>query len=243
MGTSSPYAEVREYLEIVSMAPNAHVVEASSQQVLAQAAQQLLEAVRQNDGAKPSPFAVALLDLMEHSSKLQEYDQMLSVAQQTAESEEAKTWQQVSLMTLQYCQKGLVEQQQRALTTILQLTHEGDSLFLAKDKIEAPREAASDAALEAPEKDIVSEFVPPSAPPPAPSAAPLKPPGVWVTRPPPGLEGPPGLVSPPGPTTMVEVKKKPLAPWRKAAVEDMNKVQQVAMLGINFDAFSEDSDN
>merc|ERR1719335_744501 len=115
------------------MAPIARVAEVPPQQVLAQAAQQLLDAVRQNDGAEPSPFALALLDLMEHSSKLHEYDEMVTVAQQTAESEEAKTWQQVSLMTLQYCQKGLIEQQQRTLQKVTELVEKGETLLHVQD--------------------------------------------------------------------------------------------------------------
>lgn len=238
------------------MAPITHVAEVSSQQVLAQAAQQLLNAVREN-GAEPSPFAVALLDLMEHSSKLQEYEQMLAVANQEAESEEAKTWQQVSLMTLQYCQKGLVEQQQRALQKVTKLMDQGDSLFQVKEESSTPPEAVPEAVAETvpevPATDVVTKRVPPSAaPPPAPAATntPKTPPGVWVTRPPPGLEAPPGLEPPPGLTTMAEVKKKPLAPWRKAAEEkkakqqdEVQAAQAVAMLGINFDAFSSEEDD
>jgi len=231
------------------MAPITQVTEVSSQQVLAQAAQQLLEAVRNGNGAEPSPFAVAVLDLMEHSSKLQEYEQMMVLAKQEAESEEARTWQQVSLMTLQYCQKGLVEQQQqRALQKVTHLLDSGDSLFHVKESA-----ALTDSVSDASTKDSLTEHTPPSTPPPAApkqvSAAPLTPPGVWVTKPvgpPPGLEAPPGLEPPPGLTKMVEVEKKPLAPWRKAAAEKKAKQQQdidaVALMGINFDAFSSEED-
>eukprot|EP00746_Dinoflagellata_sp_MGD_P165314 gnl/MRDRNA2_/MRDRNA2_94514_c0_seq1.p1 gnl/MRDRNA2_/MRDRNA2_94514_c0~~gnl/MRDRNA2_/MRDRNA2_94514_c0_seq1.p1 ORF type:complete len:228 (-),score=79.00 gnl/MRDRNA2_/MRDRNA2_94514_c0_seq1:131-814(-) len=220
------------------MAPITEITEISSQQVLAQAAQKLLDAVSEND-AEPSPFATALLELMEHSSKLHEYEQMMAVAQQEASSDEAKTWQQVSLMTLQYCHKGLVEQQQRTLQRVTDLVEKGDTLFQASSP------ALPDAQDTADQDD--AKLVPPSTPPPPPptSAAsgtmPAKPPGVWVTRPPPGLEAPPGLDAPPGLTKLVEVEKKPLAPWRKAEAEKKKKQQEmdkVKALGINFDAFS-----
>jgi len=235
--------------------PSTEVAQISSQQVLAQAAQQLLDSVREN-GAEPSPFAVALLELMEHSSKLQEYENMMTVANQEAKSDEAKTWQQVSLMTLQYCQKNLVEQQQRALQKVTHLVEQGESLFLAPET-EKPPELPDHS-----DKDASENRVPPSTPPPpAPTAAPkektatpLTPPGVWVTRPPPGLEAPPGLEPAPLTTTtttsMVEVKKAPLAPWRKAAAEKKAKEEMeavskeaVSRLGINFDAFSDDDEN
>jgi len=229
------------------MAPITEVVEVSSQQVLAQAAQKLLDSVREN-GAEPSPFAVALLDLMEHSSKLQEYEQMMVLARQDAESEEAKTWQQVSLMTLEYCQKGLIEQQQRALQNVTQLLEKGETLFHVQERSPVPVEEKSPAPVE--DVEAVERKPPSTAPPPAPTPTaagmPQKPPGVWVTRPPPGLEAPPGLETPPG--LMKEVQNKPLAPWRKAAAEKKAKVQEeklaaeaVARLGINFDAFSSGS--
>jgi len=188
--------------------PSTEVAQISSQQVLAQAAQQLLDAVREN-GAEPSPFAEALLELMEHSSKLQEYEGMMSVANQEAKSDEAKTWQQVSLMTLQYCQKNLVEQQQRALQKVTQLLEQGESLLHIPEKSpEVPEHSDQDAS---------ENREPPSTPPPpAPTetrkekaATPLTPPGVWVTRPPPGLEAPPGLEPSPPPTSMVEVRRRP----------------------------------
>jgi len=221
--------------------PSTEVAQISSQQVLAQAAQQLLDAVREN-GAEPSPFAEALLELMEHSSKLQEYEGMMSVANQEAKSDEAKTWQQVSLMTLQYCQKNLVEQQQRALQKVTQLLEQGESLLHIPEKSpEVPEHSDQDAS---------ENREPPSTPPPpAPTetrkekaATPLTPPGVWVTRPPPGLEAPPGLEPSPPPTSMVEVKKAPLAPWRKAAAEKKIQEEAVSRLGINFDAFSDEDE-
>jgi hypothetical protein len=214
------------------MAPIAEVAEISSQQVLAQAAQKLLDAVRDNE-AEPSPFATALLELMEHSSKLQEYEQMMAAAQQEASSEEAKTWQQVSLMTLQYCHKGLIEQQQRTLERVTQLVDKGETLFHTSPPA---LPAAQDATAQ---EDVEPE--PPSMPPPPPSKMPEKPPGVWVTRPPPGLDAPPGLEAPPGLTKMVEVEKKPVAPWRKVLADKKQKQQDmdaVRSLGINFDAFS-----
>merc|ERR1719213_1195544 len=217
--------------------PSTEVAQISSQQVLAQAAQQLLDSVREN-GAEPSPFAVALLELMEHSFKLQEYENMMTVANQEAKSDEAKTWQQVSLMTLQYCQKNLVEQQQRALLKVTQLVDQGESLFLLKENTptlpdDEPDEEKTRTLQDDSTKDTPTKRVPPSMPPPAapttnaqgpsepPPAAPtgntqgrapppLTPPGVWITRPPPGLEAPPGL-EPPANPTMDETKKECVA--------------------------------
>lgn len=258
-------------VEVAQISSSQH----SNTQVLAQAAERLLDAVNEN-GSEPSPFAVALLDLMEYTSRLQEYEQMMSVAKQEATSEEAKTWQQVSLMTLQYCQKNLVDQQQRALLKVTQLVDQGESLFLLKENTpmlpdDEPDEEKTPTLQDDSTKDTPTKRVPPSMPPPAaptinaqgpsepPPAAPigntqgrapppLTPPGVWITRPPPGLEAPPGL-EPPANPTMDETKKECVAPWRKAAAEKKAKQQEekearqvVSTLGINFDAFSDEDD-
>merc|ERR550514_1001615 len=99
------------------------------QTIMAEAAEKLLEAVREV-GSSPSPFAVALLELMEYSTKLQQFDDMLEDAKKEASSDEAKTWQQISLITLQYCRQGLVEKQQRAMRTVCDLAAQGATLTL-----------------------------------------------------------------------------------------------------------------
>lgn len=226
------------------MAPTAIVSQVSSLQVMAQAAQTMLDAVREH-GAAPSPFALALLDLMDQSAKLQEFEDMMAKAQQEAVSEEAKTWQQISLMTLSYCQKGLVEKQQLALQKVCEFSEQGASLFGPQ---EAP--AATEALMPAPED-------PPPLPPAAETQAPLTPPGVWAVSPPPGLAPPPGLEDcAPLPAGIphadgLQIKKaaaKAGAPWRKAAAKKIAEKapspqpQAMEQCALNFDAYSEDEE-
>merc|ERR1719321_2642917 len=95
------------------MAPQAND---GSKQLLAQAAQKLMEAVRDTGLAQPTPFAAALLELIECSAKLQEFDDMASEAQaKQTNCEEAQAWQQIAQTTLQFCRDSLLDQQEKAL--------------------------------------------------------------------------------------------------------------------------------
>lgn len=244
------------------MAPTAIVSQASSQQLIGQAAQNLLDALREH-GAAPSPFAVALLDLMDQSAKLQEFDDMMAKAQQEASSEEAKTWQQISLMSLSYCQKGLVEKQQAALQRVRELGEQGASLFEPTTSVVAAAEVPSTPEV-AVSPDSIAEH-----PPPKPASmtkdkfenetkvedeVPLVPPGVWVVGPPPGLPPPPGLESiipasiPKEDADQIQkAAAKAAAPWRKVKKEKslspvLSPVPAPSQVAVNFDAYSSDSD-
>lgn len=153
------------------MAPS---TQSNSQQLIAQAADQLAQAVREV-GQSPNDFAKSLLDLMEVSAKVAEFDEMAAAASKEAESEEAKQWQEISMLTLKYCRQGLIDEQQRAIKQVCGLAEQGASLF----------HKGADAAKE----------VPAAA---APEAAPCvrPPPGVWAKGPP-GFSAPPGLAPPP----------------------------------------------
>lgn len=146
----------------------------SSKQLLAQAAQKLMTAVHETGLAQPTPFADALLELIESSSKLQEFDDMAMEAKtRQSESEEAQTWQQISLMTLQFCREGMVDRQQKALQKVMELASQGATLH-SQGTIASCQEISktNDAAAKPP-------------------------PGVFF-GPPPGLTAPPGLAAPPG---------------------------------------------
>jgi len=180
------------------MAPQAND---GSKQLLAQAAQKLMEAVRDTGLAQPTPFAAALLELIECSAKLQEFDDMASEAQaKQTNCEEAQAWQQIAQTTLQFCRDSLLDQQEKALQKVVEMSGQGASLH-------------SQGAVTAPEE----RKCPPS------------PPGVFFT-PPPGLAAPPGLEindsgskqkstsSPPGlehQASKVGGEKDKLPPWRR----------------------------
>lgn len=173
----------------------------SSKQLLAQAAQKLMEAVQGTGLAQPTPFAAALLELIECSAKLQEFDDMASEATtEQTKCEEAQAWQQIAQTTLKFARDGLLDQQQKALQNVTEMATQGASLH-------------SQGAVTAPED----------------RKSPPAPPGVFLT-PPPGLAAPPGLeinysgskqkssVPPPGLETQaskVGGEKEKLPPWRR----------------------------
>lgn len=241
------------------MAPNDVANIAASQLLMVQAAQKLRDTVHES-GQAPGPLAFAILELMENSAKLQQFDQMMAVAKQEAQSDEAKTWQDISLMTLKYCRQGLLEQQQRAVHNVCQLSEGGASLFPSSVPAVVKEE---DPVLSKSEKT-------PSISEEKSGESPQAPPGIWMMRPPPGLEPPtgvqlpPGLAKPPPGFDVSETPKteKPLPPWRRPKpVSTTEKeeekptvlsAQSTAVSSpviadahcsfINFDAYSSDED-
>lgn len=163
-------------------------------QLLAEAAQKLMTAVQDTGLAEPTPFATALLELIESSAKLQEFDDMAAEAKtKQSVSEEAQTWQQISLMTLQFCREGMVDRQQKALQKVMEMASQGASL-------------STPGAAAAPLEAEISTTVPVAKSTPC------------VSRPPPGLAAPPGLSAPPGlevQTTKAGSEKEKLPPWRR----------------------------
>lgn len=151
------------------MAPQ---VNHSSKQLLAQAAQKLMEAVQETGLSQPTPFAAAMLELIESSAKLQEFDDMAAEADtQRTSCEEAQTWQQIAQTTLKFAREGLLDRQQQALQKVMDMASQGNSLY-------------SQGAGTTPEDTTTEETAvrkPPSSPP-----------GIFVA-PPPGLAAPPGL--------------------------------------------------
>lgn len=187
------------------MAPQA---QSNSQQILLQAAKQLQDAVKET-GSSAGPFAMALLEVIESSSKLQEFDEMAKSAQENeAAGEEAQTWREISLMTLQYCRQGLEERQRTAIKELCKLADGGASLFQSATPVAQPSVGS-------------------------PTGVPSSPPGLDVPQTP--LGAPPGLelpaaegvktfpaskvAPPPGfgpaaePTNKGTTKKQP--PWRR----------------------------
>lgn len=245
------------------MAPSGTI--AGSQQHIAQAAEQLVQAVRAT-GQGPNDFAKALLDLIEVLAKVAEFDEMAAAANVEAESDEAKQWQEISLLTLKFCREGLIDEQQRAIKKVCSFAEQGACLFdnLTIKEPPADVDKVASAAVVA-------------------NPAPLTPPGVWAKKPPPGLAAPPGLSAPPGLpappglevcTNVKDQKAKaggktkenqkstsqqtrPLPPWRKetrepAAKEAEPVVAEPAVAeptvaagwcGLNLDAYSDGDDS
>lgn len=160
---------------------------ADSTQILAQAAKQLQDVVKET-GSTAGPYAIAILELIECTAKLQEFDAMATSAEENAAtSEEAQTWREISLMTLQYCRQNLVEQQRAGVAKVCQLAGEGASFYhpLAAAETPATEVAGNDT------KTRQDEAASPKAVLRSPTLdMPQSPPGCWAIRPPPGLDLP-----------------------------------------------------
>jgi len=213
---------------------------ASPQGLIAQAAEQLSLAISES-GQGPNDFARALLDLMEVSAKVVEFDEMQAAASVEAKSDEAKQWQEISLLTLKYCRQSLIEQQQRSIKAVSDMAEQGASLY---KNLEPTAEAPTLAFC-------------------------ASPPGVWAARPPPGLCPPPGISGPPGlevctkarvqlakgageapsdipklqSKSAAEPKRTALPPWRKEKKVSAKEQEPAAMVGLalNLDAYSDGS--
>lgn len=103
------------------------VATASPQSMLAKATEALVEAVKAT-GEGPNEFALYLLELLEVSAKISELSDVKAAAKQTAVSSEAKKWQELSLLTLQFCADGLNEQQSKLVRNIGDMASKGASL-------------------------------------------------------------------------------------------------------------------
>lgn len=130
-------------------------------------------------------LAKGVLNLQEIDQKLIELDQMMAKAQVTSPGEtEAKQWQELSLLTLQWSRKNLIEQRQACLRRIVDLASEQADMF--------PPSAATAHPYTMLAEPVAPQTVPQAAPV-APQAVPQAVPAV---RPPPGLEAmqaPPGM--------------------------------------------------
>jgi len=202
--------------------------------MLLNAVQKLSDTVKET-GAAPNEFAKKLLELMELSAKIQQFDDVAALASQEAESDEARKWQEISMMTLKHCSAHLLEQRQRTLEELQTLAQNGGSLFKAPGSIAAPLE---DLAVKLP-PGLESFGVPPGL------------------KPPPGLGAPPGLSMPPGlgldaPKEKAPVAKKAWsaanAPWNKkksspsSSPEITQKlpVESPSFAVMNLDAYDSD---
>jgi hypothetical protein len=140
--------------------------------LLAEAAQKLSSAITEV-GAAPNEFAVSLLELLEVSTKINDFDEMASAANAETTTEEAQKWREISLMTMQHARTHLVEQQQKMIDQLHKFSESGASLFTSPVQ-------SSEA------EPGVMAVKPPSEVKPAKMAV----------QPPPGLAGPPGLPTP-----------------------------------------------
>jgi len=240
----------------------------SSQQILVQAAEKLSAAV-QEAGTAPNDFAKNLLELLEVSTKINQFDEMASDANAETTSAEAQQWREISLMTMQHARTHLVEQQQRLVEELRVLSDSGASLYKASEIQAVPMAVKPPPGLA---KEVKSDQM---AVQPPPGLA--TPPGLSMStkvtnsKPPapPGLKPPPGLASagtapvaaPPGfnasanrkPAAQMPKKEASAHPWRvgkkgeknkmsSSAESQMNKENtQSATLGLfNLDAYDSD---
>jgi len=230
----------------------------SSQEILAQAAQKLATAVTET-GSAPNDFAKNLLELLEVSTKINQFEEMASAANAETSSEEAQKWREISLMTMQHASAHLVDQQRRLIEALHGLSESGASLYKAPGAVKPPPGLSPEVKL-----DQLAVKPPPGLSTPAG----LGPNSTKVTnrkpQPPPGLKPPPGLASagtapastPPGFTAKPlgqQPKKKAMVspPWRmnKQAAPFTpstderfgNETKQAASSGmINLDAYESD---
>lgn len=158
--------------------------------MLLSAVQKLADTVNES-GIAPNEFSKKLLELMELTSKIQQFEEVTELASQEASSDEAKKWQEISKMTLKHCCGHLLEQRQKTLAELQKLAQNGGSLFKEPAAIVAPQESAV-------------------KPPPGLNA----PPGLSA---PPGLGAPPGLSAPPG-LGLGSSKEEVVLPKEKAPV-------------------------
>lgn len=160
----------------------------SSQELLAQAAQKLSTAITEA-GVAPNDFAKNLLELLEVSTKIDQFDEMTATANAETITDEAQKWREISLMTMQHARKHLVEQQQRLIDQLRGASENGASLF--KDASQSPEVKPGKAVQPPP-----GLATPPGLPCPA---APSKKTAVNApqlsTLPQRGLRPPPGLAS------------------------------------------------
>lgn len=151
----------------------------SSQELLVQAAQKLSSAVTEL-GTAPNGFAKDLLELIEVSTKINQFDEIASAANAEATTEEAQKWREISLMTMQHARTHLVDQQQRLIDQLSGAAKNGASLY--KDAIQSPEVQSGHTAVKLP-PGLPSEVTPAPA-----------------VQPPPGLGSPPGLTCPTKPS-------------------------------------------
>lgn len=145
---------------------------ANCDQLLLNAVQKLATTAS-DTGRAPTEFSKKLLELMELSAKIQQFEEVAALACQQASSDEVQKWQEISLMTVKHCTEQLVEQQQKAVAELQELAKNGGSLFTEPGS---------------------STVLPKSAVKPTVKA----PPGLETVGAPPGLQAPPGLSAPPG---------------------------------------------
>lgn len=203
----------------------------SSQQFLAQAAQKLSSAIAEAGTTAPNEFAMNLVELLEVSTKINEFDEMASAANAETTSEEAQKWREISLMTMQHAKAHLVDQQQRLIEGLQGLTDSGASLYKAADAQQSSEKKPAPVVVQPPpglstevKSDRIAVQLPPGL------AAPQKTTKSAKPQPPPGLKPPPGLVSagtaskvsaPPGfnaaqskPASQKPKKEVAAHPWR-----------------------------
>eukprot|EP00746_Dinoflagellata_sp_MGD_P160324 gnl/MRDRNA2_/MRDRNA2_87007_c0_seq1.p1 gnl/MRDRNA2_/MRDRNA2_87007_c0~~gnl/MRDRNA2_/MRDRNA2_87007_c0_seq1.p1 ORF type:complete len:280 (-),score=63.08 gnl/MRDRNA2_/MRDRNA2_87007_c0_seq1:193-909(-) len=238
------------------MAPNTVT---SSQQLLVQAAEKLSTAVTAA-GTAPNDFAKSLLELLEVSTKINEFDQMVAAANEETTSAEAQQWREISLMTMQHARTHLVEQQQRLVEELRTLSDSGASLYTTAGTNAIQTAVKPPPGLEPQDKPDQMAVKPPpglAAPPglPVPGEMPN-------CKAPSGLKPPPGLASagtahvvpPPGfnapanrkPTAHTTKKQAPVHPWRinkdgsPKSKPSQENTQSVNMGVINLDAYESD---
>lgn len=187
----------------------------SSQQLIAQATQKLADAMA-GVSEPPNEFAKTLLELLEVSAKINQFEELNTLAADEAASEEAKKWRDISMMTTQFMMAQLSEQRQRLVEKLRHLSQSGASLVKDPTNEEAVKPEPKAEKPSTPQVKAVPTAV----------------------KPPPGLSAPPGLAPPPGlasagtgregaalPEDVEYTSVKKQAPWntKKQAAAKENK--------------------
>lgn len=170
----------------------------TAQEVLAQASKKLEEALK--EVGPPNEFAILLQELLEVSTKVAQFDEMTFAATAAAISEEAQTWKEISMMTLQHCRMQLIDRQRSLIQQLQVLSQDGASL----SKITAPLTLTTESKTASEVKSVCSRISPPPGLPSPSCAYPSSSPSdisssTKATRVPPGLDHPSStvLTSPP----------------------------------------------
>lgn len=98
----------------------------TAQEVLSRASKKLNDAIK--EVGSPNDFAILLQELLQVSTKIAQFDEMTSAAEEEASSEEAQTWKEISMMTLQHCRTQLVDRQRLLIEKLQGLSETGASL-------------------------------------------------------------------------------------------------------------------
>lgn len=168
----------------------------TAQEVLSRASKKLNDAIK--EVGSPNDFAILLQELLQVSTKIAQFDEMTSAAEEEASSEEAQTWKEISMMTLQHCRTQLVDRQRLLIEKLQGLSETGASLHTSPAPLTLTTDAKTAQEVKVSQVGHPPGLVLPPAFAPSSESKAKTPPGLWA---PPGLSLPSGttkVAPPPG---------------------------------------------